>query len=344
MRVDGVPNVMTCMTPARDGMSVQTQNVLGSARVDLLSAADWFFPEGMDHHHMFTRFGTVNRLMQKVARRIAGVGTVPDQPRTPIPVRDERVDVVVVGGGRCGLVAANSAARHGARVSLVEEHRPRGEPAGPPIDINPGCAVLAVDAANPSGQPDPHYWWVLAGAGNGLTRFQTRSVIVATGTELVPAPIAGIDTPGVMHASAALRLLGSGFEPTVPVALLGEGWELQTLQAHLAELGLERFALGPFKLGSVEAILGRPQVRAIQVGGEVVECGLVALAGQRSAVYELAKQAKANVIWRDNGFLVEADQDGRTAHPRTFAVGSCTGRSKDTAHAVRAGQRAAAAR
>ena len=39
---------------------------------DLLAAADWFFPGGMNHHEMFTWNEAVNKVMQKVARRIAG--------------------------------------------------------------------------------------------------------------------------------------------------------------------------------------------------------------------------------------------------------------------------------
>ncbi len=34
MTVDGVPNVRTCITPARPGMSVQTQHGLGEWRLD----------------------------------------------------------------------------------------------------------------------------------------------------------------------------------------------------------------------------------------------------------------------------------------------------------------------
>src|ERR1700704_5897175 len=49
-RVDDVPNVMTCRTPVAEGMRIETQNVVGSASTDFLRAADWLFPEGMNHH------------------------------------------------------------------------------------------------------------------------------------------------------------------------------------------------------------------------------------------------------------------------------------------------------
>src|SRR5688572_21070046 len=43
MRVNGVPNVLGCRTRVHGGETVETQNVLGSREVDLLSATDFLF-------------------------------------------------------------------------------------------------------------------------------------------------------------------------------------------------------------------------------------------------------------------------------------------------------------
>src|SRR5678815_669997 len=43
-RVDGVPNVMTCLRAARGGERIETQNVVGSRTADLLRVTAWFFP------------------------------------------------------------------------------------------------------------------------------------------------------------------------------------------------------------------------------------------------------------------------------------------------------------
>src|SRR5215468_3986209 len=48
-RVDGVPNVMTCLREAREGTTIETQNTLGSREIDLLRVTDWFFAEGFNH-------------------------------------------------------------------------------------------------------------------------------------------------------------------------------------------------------------------------------------------------------------------------------------------------------
>src|SRR5438270_390718 len=54
MRIDGKPNVRACKTPVKEGMRVERQNAFPSGAFDVLGAADFFFPKGMDHHTMMT--------------------------------------------------------------------------------------------------------------------------------------------------------------------------------------------------------------------------------------------------------------------------------------------------
>jgi len=151
MRVDGVSSVMTCTVPAREGMVVETQNVVGSAKLDLLAATDWFFPRGMDHHHMFTWSKPVNQMMQKVARRIAGIGRLPDEVQAPVSHSEREVDVLVVGGGPAGLVTAAGCAAGGLSVLLVEEAGHLGGhlalmPGRGEVDLGPGEELEATAA------------------------------------------------------------------------------------------------------------------------------------------------------------------------------------------------------
>ena len=49
MNVDGIPNVRTCITPAREGMKVKAQNAYPSLETDFLSITqrfDWLMPVG----------------------------------------------------------------------------------------------------------------------------------------------------------------------------------------------------------------------------------------------------------------------------------------------------------
>src|SRR3984957_18000592 len=73
-RVDGRPNVMTCMVPAAEGTVVGTQNTRGAREVDFLRVTDWFFPRGMNHHELFAGVPGLQGLMQTFARRVAGLG------------------------------------------------------------------------------------------------------------------------------------------------------------------------------------------------------------------------------------------------------------------------------
>ncbi|HLL54154.1 MAG TPA: (2Fe-2S)-binding protein, partial [Myxococcaceae bacterium] len=50
MRVDGVPNIFTCQTPAQPGMRLERQNAYPSVKVDIFESIDWLFPRGLDHH------------------------------------------------------------------------------------------------------------------------------------------------------------------------------------------------------------------------------------------------------------------------------------------------------
>ncbi|HTJ83752.1 MAG TPA: (2Fe-2S)-binding protein, partial [Polyangiaceae bacterium] len=98
-RVDGVPNVMTCLVPCRGGEAVEVQNVLGTRKTDLLRITDWFFPKGIDHHHLMAGIPAVGDVMQTFARQMAGIGRLPADVVGPAPASTRRVEVLVVGGG-----------------------------------------------------------------------------------------------------------------------------------------------------------------------------------------------------------------------------------------------------
>ena len=80
LRIDGRPNQRACLTPARADLACARQNAFPSADIDLLAAADWLFPEGMDHHTMMTGSHTGNALFLKLVREMGGAGTLPDAP------------------------------------------------------------------------------------------------------------------------------------------------------------------------------------------------------------------------------------------------------------------------
>lgn len=365
MRVDGVSSVMTCTVPAREGMVIETQNVIGSAEHDLLAATDWFFPRGMDHHHMFTWSKAVNQMMQKAARRIAGIGQLPDEPAPPVEHEERTVDVLVVGGGPSGLAAAAECAAGGLSVLLVEESAALGGHLGllpPTAEVEIGraeelvapaaierlvgearragaelattwAAVGVYDADNSlfgsGGKPPdrPPHTVLITGGGRAVL-VSPRRLVVAAGAQEGPPDVPGNDTPGVVGIRAAARMLRHGVSPGERVALVGAGHWVRRVARDLEEHGIE--VVGPFEADALRAISGRPQVKSVEVqrDGEPERhrCDAVAWAGPCTGAYELASQAGAEVAFDGQAFHVSAGRrDGATAARWVRAVGQCTG-------------------
>ncbi len=358
MRVEGMQSVMTCRAPACDGLHVETQNVVGSARRDLLAATDWFFPHGMNHHEMFTWNEQVNRIMQKIARRIAGIGTLPDEVLAPRPSEQIDVDVLVVGGGPAGTAAATSCASRGLRVTLVDEEDALGgslrwwpgesrdaiEELGREAE-RAGVRVLSCSSALAVYDP----WEDVAGAGDppiaapprretnavvavdtgeALLRVRPRRLVIATGRHEGASAFEGADTPGVVNFAGACVLLAHGVLVGEDVVVVGEGERVEALARALEEAGAG--VVGPVPEASVRRVRGRPSVHGVELerDGEVEHhaCDAVVVASPTSAVFELAAQAGVNVTWSGAGYELEADPgDGRTAAPDVRVIGGAAG-------------------
>ena len=130
MRIDGKPNVQGLQDAGRTtGCAVERQNAFPSGGFDVLGAADFFFPKGMDHHTMMTSPRALNAVMQKVVRQLGGLGQAARRSRRRPPScrsrAHEHVDVAVVGGGPAGLAAATDAARAPASETLLVDEQDR---------------------------------------------------------------------------------------------------------------------------------------------------------------------------------------------------------------------------
>ena len=74
LRVDGVPNVLTCLEPVRDGARVESQNSALTRRFDPLRGADFTFPNGFNHHDFLAGIPIAEDLLAAFARKVAGLG------------------------------------------------------------------------------------------------------------------------------------------------------------------------------------------------------------------------------------------------------------------------------
>ncbi|MGH3013916.1 MAG: 2Fe-2S iron-sulfur cluster-binding protein, partial [Gaiellaceae bacterium] len=197
VRVDGVPNVRSCVTPAREGQRVEAQNVWGSLDFDLLSITDKiggpFTPVGFYYRTMI-RPRRAWPLYEKFLRSVAGLGRVDEhRGRTQrYDVEHRRAEVLVIGAGRAGREAARCHAAEGRHVVLVDDD-PESEDAG--VELVRGSAIGIYEGG-----------LVPVDAGTVLYRFRAERVVVAAGGVEQPLVFPGNDLVGVVLPSAVRRL------------------------------------------------------------------------------------------------------------------------------------------
>jgi sarcosine oxidase subunit alpha len=119
------PNVRATVQEVFDGLQAQSQNRMGSLRYDLLAVNDLvapFLSAGFYYKTFMWPRAFWEKLYEPAIRRAAGLGSLSGR-------HDEGVyekafafcDLLVIGGGPAGLMAALVAARSGADVILAEE-------------------------------------------------------------------------------------------------------------------------------------------------------------------------------------------------------------------------------
>lgn len=365
MRVDGVPNVYTCRTPARAGMRLERQNAYPSAKVDVFEAVDWFFPKGLDHHEMFAGVPVAEQVMAKVARQLAGLGKLPDTTAPQRPAaRELRVRVAVVGGGAAGLEAARVLAEKGVPFLLLERDAHVGGELAHGADGFPKGSVLtrtlAVGLYDDAGG---RYVAAVAFEPEGprLLKVYAERFLLSPGGHPALLPFENNDLPGVYAGRAASLLLREYRVAPESAALVGWGEELHGLAKLLAENGTKVVAVvdlrGPVPSGASEvACVGsEPKAHGLgkvsgfsftRDGGKrvKVDCDAVVVSVPVSPSFELARQGGAHVKLDEtqSTFVVESDADGRTHASDVFVAGDVrgTGSAKE---AAASGRRAAEA-
>jgi sarcosine oxidase subunit alpha len=362
LRIDGQPNRRACVTPARAGLRCERQNAFPSAEIDLLTAADWLFPEGMDHHTLMTGSRIGNALFLKLVREMGGSGTLPDAPgptstsmstSTFPSARDEAVDVCVVGAGPAGLAAARAIAEAAprARVALFDEQATPGGsllalPGGAPraaalaadatragVRLSTGATALAYypEDVGPSGAPG-----VLAVAtADGLRRVSARRFLYATGAYDQNLPFVDNDRPGVISARACGRLAFHWGVRPVPagarVIVVDGAATAAPLAQGLARVGVEVEVVDLARERVLEA-RGTTRVRGLVVAGPTgrkrkLDGELVAIATTPAPASELPRQHGAAVRFEPSrgGFVALVDDAFATSAPGVFACGDVTG-------------------
>lgn len=338
-RVDGVPNVMTCLRPATGGERIEVQNVVGSRRSDLLRVNDWFFPQGIDHHHLMAGVPGISGVMQSIARKLSGLGRLPSAVEAPHRAERLAVDAAVIGAGPAGIVVASRLAARGLRVALIDDGvAPSGSFAAAPrragelLASYPLAAVRVLAGHVAAGI---YLGEILAAGDAGATVIDAPAKVFATGGHDGVAAVPNNDLPGVFSARALCRLLAHGVEPTGPVALAGDGFWADELAARLGA----RIAVR-LPLPALAAVNGSSQVKSVSVREppfgpssptRTIKVAAVAIAAATAPSFEVAAQAGAGVRYDAQlGYAVAIDARGR-AGEGVWAVGECTGAALDLA-------------
>ncbi len=200
MRVNGVPHVRTCITPAREGMKVERH------------------------------------------------GAMPEFPDTTLPcpkVKEENIEVAVIGGGPAGLSAAIVAAENGADVHLFDENTNLGgqlvkqthqffgryeEHAGTRgTDIGKDLAKRAEEAGvnihtNSTVLGYYHKNKIAVDAGNRLEIYGCEGIVYATGAVENFLAFENNDLPGIYGAGGVQTLMNEyGVIPGDRVLMVGAG-------------------------------------------------------------------------------------------------------------------------
>jgi sarcosine oxidase subunit alpha len=324
-RVDGEPNVMTCMVAAHEGMTVDSQNTLGNKNLDLLRMTDWFFPQGMNHHELFAGVPGAQGVMQAFARRVAGLGRLPSTELLPRPARRREVDVLVVGGGAAGMAIAGLLAAGGRSVLVVDDAvRPGGglrallgaRVAWKDIDgpfeagLSQGSVTLRSSTVAGGVFGDD----LLVVGPEGAEVVTARDVVFATGAHDGVGLFEGNDLPGVMSARAAGLLLAEGVvvgkrvvlaaAPAAPAAPAvteegGFGEAFARAASGLCEI---------VRVAEVVRVKGSSGVRSVvtrEKGSEKeVRAEALLTDEPRAPAYELCLQAGARLEHRPRGFVV----------------------------------------
>jgi sarcosine oxidase subunit alpha len=364
VRVDGRPDVVACMTPLMAGMQVVAQNAFPSAEHDVLSAIDWLFPKGLDHHALFAGVPLVESAAAAAARHIAGLGPLPDRigpPGMAIPRRD--CDLAIVGAGPAGLALAQALRRPDLAVELVEE-RPRvGGRLASGLDVEPGdpdlawaeraaaeCRAAGVRLSLGTAviaayrEAEGRLLLLRSDEPPRLALLAARRIAFCNGAVEPLWPFVSNDRPGIFAGRGLARLLREQrVLPGERAVVVGSGYAALALSRLLRQSGAALEALvdpsGMLEASDVRLLGGcRPvrveghqKVHAIEVGDsqgrvERLECDLVALVGPIAPAVELALQAGAAVAFAEaqGGYYVRATA-GETAAESIHAAGDVTG-------------------
>ncbi len=312
-------NCPGAMTQLQDGMALRAVNTAPTARRDIKGALDGFSRFLSAGFYYKTFMWPDWHIFEPAIRRMAGLGTF-DGREIPDYGADQthaRCDLLVVGGGPAGLVAACAAAEQGADVVLVDDHPQVGGSAFQQAHIE---AVPAQDwVASRLARLQAAGGRVLSGTtafgvydhrlvalaqdrgfakAPRLIRMRARRCLLATGAIDRPVTFAMNDRPGVMSLTGAVELWARyGVLVGRHMVVMAPNSAAPGAVARLREAGATVDVI-PEIIGTPEA-MGRRSVTGLRVDHRTWACDTILTSAGLMPVVHLWSHAGGKLAWDD---------------------------------------------
>jgi methylglutamate dehydrogenase subunit C len=335
-------NTRATMIELYDGLIAKSQNRWPSLELDVgavNSLASAMFVAGFYYKTFMWPKSFWEKIYEPLIRRAAGLGVASKEPD---PDKYEKAyahcDLLVVGSGPAGLMAALTAARSGVRViladessalggSLLNENEEIGGMSGlewvmatlaelsamPNVTLMPRTTIFgwyddnifgAVERVNdhvlkPSPyEPRQRYWRIMA-----------KRAVMATGAEERPIVFGGNDVPAVMTATA-MRIFANRYGVAAGKSIVvftnnNSGQRTaRDLKAH--GIHVEAIIDSRVKNDVIVNVRGGKRVSAVELNGHrVIPCDAVAMSGGWSPIVNLMCHRGSKPIWNETiaGFV-----------------------------------------